>query len=92
MPRSLHLFAACALALIFCLPGHGQDSPSLGDLARQAQKDKSNAPAKKVFTNDDLPSSSGLGSSGPSGGSVGGPGAGLGQAGQPATPSKQGTA
>ena len=84
MPRSLHLFAACALALIFCLPGHGQDSPSLGDLARQAQKDKSNAPAKKVFTNDDLPSSSGLGSSGP--------GAGLGQAGQLATPSKQGTA
>jgi hypothetical protein len=64
MPRSLHLFAVSALTLVFCLPGHGQDSPSLGDLARQAQKEKGNAPANKVFTNDDLPSGSGLGSSG----------------------------
>jgi len=62
MPRSLHLIAACALALAFCLPGHGQDSPSLGDLARQAQKDKGNARAKKVFTNDDFSSSPVFGS------------------------------
>jgi hypothetical protein len=63
----------------FCLPVRGQDSPSpapapppsLGDVARQAQaqkdkdktKDKNNPPAKKVFTNDDFPSSSGSGSS-----------------------------
>jgi hypothetical protein len=64
MPRSLHLFAVCALTLVFCLPGHGQGSPSLGDLARQAQKEKGNVPANKVFTNDDLPSGSSLGSSG----------------------------
>jgi len=71
MPRSLHLFAACTLALAvgFCLPGEGQDAPtpSLGDVARQAQaqkdKDKGKPPAKKVFTNDDLSSGSGSGSS-----------------------------
>lgn len=82
MSWNLNLFATCALALVFCLPGRGQDSPSLGDLARQAQKDKGNAPATKVFTNDDLPSSSG-----PSG-----PGAGLGRIVQPATPGKPATA
>ena len=50
-----HLIAACAFALVFSMPGPGQDSPSLGDLARQAQKDKANnAAPKKVFTNDDL--------------------------------------
>jgi len=59
MPRSLSLIAACALALVFCVPGRGQDSPSLGDLARQAQKDKANKPTAKVITNDDMPSSSG---------------------------------
>jgi hypothetical protein len=57
------------LALIFCAPGHAQDSPSLADLARQAQKNKANAPVKKVFTNDDLSSGSstaaGFGSSSP---------------------------
>lgn len=83
MPRSLHLFAVCALTLVFCLPGHGQGSPSLGDLARQAQKEKGNAPANKVFTNDDLPSGSGLGSSGFNSGL----GAGLGQTGQTSTKS-----
>lgn len=50
------------LALSFGLPVRAQDSPSLGDLARQAQKDKekdkANKPAAKVFTNDDMPSSS----------------------------------
>jgi hypothetical protein len=59
MPRSLSLIAACALALIFCSPGRGQDSPSLGDLARKAQKDKANKPTAKVITNDDMPASSG---------------------------------
>jgi len=68
MPRSLSFIAAFLLALAVCFPGHAQNSPSLGDLARQAQKDKSKTPAKKVFTNDDLsagPSSgAGLASSG----------------------------
>src|SRR6266478_1182305 len=86
MSRSVSLFATCALALAFCVPAHSQDPPSLGDLARQAQKDKSNAPAKKVLTNDDLPSASGPGSSG-----LGvGFGAGLGQAGETTTSDKSG--
>ena len=40
-------------------------SPSLGDLARQAQKDKDKTkkPTAKVLTNDDLPSGSGGASS-----------------------------
>jgi len=67
MARSLILIAACALALATFASAHAQDSPtsspSLGDLARQAQKDKdkeiTNKPAAKVFTNEDLPSSSG---------------------------------
>lgn len=58
MPRSLSFIAACLIALAFCAPGHAQDSPSLGDLARQAQKQKAKEPAKKVFTNDDLSSGS----------------------------------
>jgi len=67
MLRSLSLMAACALALVFCSSGRAQDStaasPSLGDLARQAQKDKendkANKPPAKVITNDDVSSSSG---------------------------------
>src|ERR1700676_4151503 len=59
MPRSLSLTAACALALAVCAPGRGQDSPSLGDVARKAQKDKANKPQAKVITNDDMPSGSG---------------------------------
>jgi hypothetical protein len=54
MGRKLILTTVCAITLAFCGSGHAQDSPSLGDLARQAQKNKSNAPAKKVFTNDDF--------------------------------------
>jgi hypothetical protein len=69
MPRSLSLIAACALALVICAPGRGQDSPSLGDLARQAQKDKANKPSTKIITNDDIPSRSGGISSAPGGGS-----------------------
>lgn len=60
MPRTVGVISACALALIFCMPGKAQDStPSLGDLARQAQKDKANKPAPKVITNDDMPGASG---------------------------------
>ncbi len=67
MPRTLNLIAACALALFVCAPGHGQDTPSLGDLARQAQKDKTNKPPAKVFTNDDVPSGGASGISSPLG-------------------------
>jgi lysophospholipase L1-like esterase len=59
MSRSLSLITACALALVFCSTGRGQDSPSLGDVARKAQKDKANRPQAKVITNDDMPSGSG---------------------------------
>src|SRR5882762_1347254 len=43
-----------------------QDQPSLGDVARQARKDKdkNNASAKKVITDDTLPSSKGLSGAG----------------------------
>src|SRR5579872_2750512 len=66
MARNSILFAACALALVTFAPARAQDSssssPSLGDLARQAQKDKDkekgSKPAAKVLTNDDLPASS----------------------------------
>lgn len=59
MLRTLGVISACALALVLCAPGKAQDSsPSLGELARQAQKDKANKPAAKVITNDDLPSGS----------------------------------
>jgi hypothetical protein len=69
MARSLILIASCALALATCTFARAQDSqapaPSLGDLARQAQKDKdkekANKPAAKVLTNDDVSSNSGGG-------------------------------
>jgi hypothetical protein len=69
MLRHLTLIAACALALGTCASMRAQDSssssPSLGDLARQAQKDKdkdkANKATAKVLTNDDLPSGSGGG-------------------------------
>jgi hypothetical protein len=80
MPRSLSLIAACALALVICAPGRGQDSPSLGDLARQAQKDKANKPSAKVITNDDMQSGSG--------GISSALGAGPGRAAQPGAESK----
>ena len=64
MDRKLSLIAACAVALVVCAPGRGQDTPqdtmpSLGDLARKAQKDKANKPSAKVLTNDDVSSGSG---------------------------------
>src|ERR1700676_2698099 len=81
MPRFLSLIAACALALVFSSPGRGQDSPSLGDLARQAQKDKANKPQAKVITNDDMPSTSGGLAPGLGGGRVVQPGASAGNPG-----------
>ena len=77
MARNLGLIAACALALVTFASARSQDSPSssspsLGDLARQAQKDKdrdkANKTAAKVLTNDDLPSSPGGVSAGLGGG------------------------
>ncbi len=61
MARNLCLFAACALAFFVCSPIRSQDSPSLGDVARRAQKDKdkANKPPAKVITNDDMPSKAG---------------------------------
>jgi hypothetical protein len=53
----------CFIAMLVGSPARSQDSPSLGDLARQAQKDKdkdkTNKPQAKVITNEDMPSSSG---------------------------------
>jgi len=70
MARRLSFFAIFALALAFCAPSHGQDTPSLGDLAKQAQKDKANKPPAKVITNDDVPSGS-KGTSPPAGAAPG---------------------
>ncbi len=78
MARSLAFIAVLASALAVSAVVRAQDasssSPSLGDLARQAQKDKekdkANKPSAKVLTNDDLPSSSG-GVSGALGGGIG---------------------
>jgi hypothetical protein len=70
LPRSLNFISAGALALFFCLSAHSQDSPSLGDVARQAKKDKTDKPVAKVFTNDDMSTgSSGTSSAGGSGSS-----------------------
>jgi hypothetical protein len=98
MARSLNLILACALALVTFASARAQDatpsSPSLGDLARQAQKDKDKnrdkdkdsptKPAAKVFTNDDM-------SSGSSGDSAV-PGGSLGQGAQLSAESKPGAA
>ena len=64
MLRNLGFLAASVLVLVFCLPGRGQDSPSLGDLARQLQKEKGNTPTAKTITNEDIPSASALSSPG----------------------------
>lgn len=92
MARILTLIAACVLALVICVSSQAQDapsaSPSLGDLARQAQKDKdkdkASKPVAKVLTNDDLSSDSGGVSS-----ALGGD---LGQVAQPPAGDKAGAA
>jgi hypothetical protein len=78
MTRNLNLIAACALALVTFVSARAQDltstssSPSLGEIARQAQKDKekdkANKAAAKVFTNENLPSNPGGVSDGVGGG------------------------
>jgi hypothetical protein len=65
MLRKLSFLSASLMILFFCLPGRSQDSPSLGDLARQLQKEKGGTPATKTITNDDIPSASGSSSPGP---------------------------
>jgi len=66
MSNKLTIIAVLALGLFCSASSHGQDSPSLGDLARQAQKEqkyKANKPPAKVITNDDIPSKSNSASS-----------------------------
>lgn len=58
MSWRLSLVAGCALALAVGVAARDQGSQSLGDIARQAQKDKAGKAAVKVVTNDDLPSTS----------------------------------
>jgi len=59
----MSFLAALTWMLIPSAPGYAQDQPSLGDVARQARKDKekNNTPPKKVITDDSLPSSKALG-------------------------------
>src|SRR6266436_6129468 len=64
MLRKISFLSASVMILFFCLPGHSQDSPSLGDLARKLQKEKGNTPATKTITNDDIPSAPGISSPG----------------------------
>ena len=54
MTRIPSFIAVGMFALLVCAPGRAQDSPSLGELARQAQKNKTSNPPKKVLTNDDI--------------------------------------
>jgi hypothetical protein len=59
LSRTLNFIAGCLLVLAICVPARSDDpQQSLGDIARQAQKDKANKPAAKVVTNDDMPSTS----------------------------------
>ena len=86
MPRTLKFVVRCASTLIFCLPGHAQqDSPSLGDLARQAQKTKSMRPPRKSSLMTTFPPARAPVVPGP----VGGLGGGLGQAAQGSPSAKQ---
>jgi hypothetical protein len=63
--RRVTLLAALVWAMIPCTPGYAQEQqPSLGDVARQARKDKaakSATPSKAVITEETLPSSGGSG-------------------------------
>jgi chromosome segregation ATPase len=51
-----HVIVAIAFASLFSLSAAAQQ-PTLGDLARQARKNKPTEPTTKVITNDDLRSS-----------------------------------
>src|SRR5260370_7003617 len=61
--RKISYLAGHLWVLIPSMPELGHDQPSLGDVARQARKDKekNKAQAKTVITDDTLPSSKGLG-------------------------------
>ena len=66
MLRKMSFLAAVIWVVIPSTPAYAQDQPSqpsLGDVARQARKDKekNKAQAKTVITDDTLPSSKGLG-------------------------------
>jgi hypothetical protein len=50
------LIILAAIVSVLSMPGRSQDSQSLGDLARQLQRQKSTAQPQTVITNDDLPS------------------------------------
>src|SRR5260370_16507466 len=58
----MRFLAGLLWVLIPATPALGQDQPSLGDVARQARKDKekNKAQATKVITDDTLPSGKGL--------------------------------
>lgn len=63
MFRKMSFLPAFVWSLIPFTPVVAQDQPSLGDVARQARKDKenqNNAKPKTVITDDTLPSSKGL--------------------------------
>jgi hypothetical protein len=64
--RKMSFLAVLACVLIPSTPGYAQDQPSLGDVARQARKDKEKnaAQPKTVITDDNLPSSKALGALG----------------------------
>jgi len=66
MARHLTVISILAMWLVFIVPAHAQDSQSLGDVARQAKKDKADKPVAKVFTNDDMSSVSAGASAPPS--------------------------
>ena len=61
--RKMSFLALLAWVLIPSTPGYAQDQPSLGDVARQARKDKEKNAAQpnRVITDDNLPSSKPLG-------------------------------
>ncbi len=63
MLRKMIFLAVLPCVLILSTPGYSQDQPSLGDVARQARKDKEKKAAqpKTVITDDNLPSSKALG-------------------------------
>lgn len=81
MLRKMTFALALAGILLLSAPSYAQDpQPSLGDVARQARKDKENkAPAKTVITEDTLPSAKNL--PGFSLGSFGGSSSGAGSSG-----------
>jgi hypothetical protein len=64
MSRRLTVLAGLLVALGLCTSVRSQDSPSLGELARQQRKDNPNPSASKVLTNDDIAPSKDNGSLG----------------------------